>query len=161
MDCKQCADELTAYLDGELNTTDSDRVKAHLKTCIPCFEEMRSLEDIGNFVETHNRVLEPPPRAWNMVRARIYQEAPEPVSRGWLARRWRFALAAFVLLAAFVIGYEQYLHVQKSNLDRYISQYVRERESPGIQSQVSNPDGYNPFIEVKAAASENPFRSED
>ena len=161
MDCKQCAEELTAFLDGELSTANSERVKSHLRTCIPCSEEVRSLQEVGDFVESNSRVLDPRPESWNMVRARIYQEIPESSSRDWMSQRWRFAIAALAVLAAFVIGYGQYIHIQQRNLDRYISQYVRERETHRTQAQNDNPETYNPFIEVKAPVSENPFRSED
>jgi anti-sigma factor RsiW len=161
MDCTQCAEELTAFLDGELSAADAERIKSHLRTCIPCSEEARSLQEVGDFVESNSRVLDPRPESWNMVRARIYRETPESDSRGWAIHRWRFAMAALALLAALVIGYQQYTGVQQRNLDRYISQYVRERESRRTQAQNDGPDTYNPFMEVKVTVSENPFRSED
>ncbi len=161
MDCIQCGEELTAYLDGELNAADTERVRSHLRTCVPCSEELRSLQEVGDFVESHSRTLDPRPESWNMVRARIYQDAPETAPRVWLVRRWRPVMATAGLLAALAMGYVQYTHIQQQSLDRYISQYIREREARQMQSQNDNPYAYNPFIEIHATAAENPFRSED
>jgi anti-sigma factor RsiW len=172
MDCKQCAEDMTAYLDGELDSAGSKQVQAHLAACVPCAEELRTLRETAEFVESHNRALELRSGSWNMVRARITADAVAHPSGFWqLYRRW-VAVAAAVLLTAMALGYMQYQQqTQRKNLDRYMSEYVHQREvqikaqpvlaGTGIISPGENPYADNPFVEIKANVADNPFRSED
>ena len=171
MDCKQCAEELTAFLDGELSKADSERVKFHLGACVSCSEELRSLQETTQFVESHNRNLEPGAASWNLVRARI--AAPDIASPVgfWALNRRRLALATLAIMAAFAAGYMQYEQIQRKNLDKYITEYVQQRDAQlkaqpanawgDINSPTENPYADNPFIEIKANTADNPFRSED
>ena len=170
MDCKQCAEELTAFLDGELDAADSEQVRSHLDACASCSDELQSLQETSDFVTSHGRELEPRDGSWNLVRARIMSENMLVPSRSWFTGRWRVALATLAVCAALVFGYMQYQQIQKKNLDGYISQYMKERESriradtvltgTEMNQQVENPYANNPFIEVKASVTDNPFRSE-
>jgi anti-sigma factor RsiW len=162
MDCKQCAEDLTAFLDGELSRTDSEQVQSHLRTCESCSEESESLRESAAFIELYSRNLDPRPESWNLVRARIHERAVVPAHRFPTFNRFRWALAAMAFIAVLALGYTQYQLIQRKNLDRYISQYVRERPSLLIQSLASeNPYQGNPFMEIQSTITENPFRSED
>lgn len=171
MDCKQCAENLTAYLDGELSAADSERVQSHLGFCPTCSEELRGLRETVNFVESHNCILEPRIGSWNLVRARIIAEQPVSPSGFWGFNRWRFAMATLAIVAAFALGYLQYQQTQRKNLDRYISEYVQEREAQrkthlgligaDFGSRSENLSGDNPFVSIKATVAGNPFRLED
>ena len=161
MDCKQCAEDLTAFLDGELKPADSEQVRHHLRACISCSEELASPREAADFVESHRRNLEPRPESLNLLRARIHDLNATPVSRFSLFGRLRWALAAMAVLAIFTFGYIQYQQIQQKNLEMYISRYERERQLRIIQLQtIGNPYQGNPFIEVKATVFENPFRAE-
>ena len=48
MDCKQHAEDLTAFLDGELSDAESGRMRSHLGTCVSCSEELRSLRETAD-----------------------------------------------------------------------------------------------------------------
>ena len=171
MDCKRCAEDLTAYLDGELSPADSERVRSHLEFCGSCSDELRSLREAADFLGSHTRELEPRAGSWNMVRARITSENIPSPSRFWVPNRWRLGLATLAIIAAFAFGYTQYQQYQRKNLEGYIYQYMQEREAwikahtvltgAGVNSQVENPYAGNPFIEIKATVADNPFRSED
>jgi hypothetical protein len=54
------------------------------------------------------------------------------------------------------LGYMQYQQIQRQSLDRYITQYIQQRESQ-IRVQAEN----NPFMEANSVFDGNPFRSED
>jgi anti-sigma factor RsiW len=155
MDCRQCRDDLTAYLDGELNPADSAEVRSHLETCTSCADELRSFQHAADFVESHKRELELSPGSWNLVRARISSSNSLPSSRFLVPNRWRFAFASLAIIATVALGYFWYQQAQERNLDAYISQYIRIRES----RQHFQPE--NPFMEVSANLDANPFRSED
>lgn len=161
MDCKRYADDLTAYLDGELSSADSELVRSHLQTCVSCSEELRGLREIGDLVASHSRNLEPRPESWSLVRARINESKAASLSGFWFFGRPRLAVAALAVFAAFGLGYVQYQQVQKRNLDRYMLRYVKQREAQMQAPLIADPYANNPFIEVKATVAVNPFRSED
>lgn len=156
MDCTQYAEDLTAFLDGELNSVESERVRSHIQSCTHCFEALRSLREAGAFVVSHSRELDPRPESWNLVRARIHESTIDASSRFWRFNRWRIAMAATAIVAALALGYAQYRQIQSQNLDRYITQYVQQRDA-----QISARAENNPFMEVNGIFDGNPFQSED
>jgi anti-sigma factor RsiW len=169
MDCSQCTENLTAFLDGELTASDSEQMRTHLDGCLSCADELRSLKEAAEFVGAHHKDLKPRPESWNMVRARLSADTPAR-SRFFAPGRWRLALASLAIAVALGIGYLRYHQVQNRNLENYISRYIQDREArshaQSIQwnaqatSLVEIPDADNPFIETGTASAENPFRSE-
>jgi anti-sigma factor RsiW len=171
MDCLQCTENLTAFLDGELSVSDSEKLRSHIGICSSCAGELRSLKGSADFIESHHKELEPRLESWNLVRARL-SAADSPRLFGFFApNRWRLAMAALAIFAALGIGYLQYWKIQRRDLDNYISQYIRAREARGqaqsvqrdaeANAQIEIPYADNPFIEMRAAVADNPFSSED
>lgn len=172
MDCARCAEDLTAFLDDELNTAESDQIRSHLSECAACAGELRSLQEAADFVRSHERNLEVRPETWRLIQARISARPESKSLFDFLAPyRWRLATAAIVIVAAAALGVFEYRQVQRRNLDRYISQYVQSRQvhrpSPPVFADFDispiNGDShpYNPFAELKDTLTENPFRLED
>jgi hypothetical protein len=172
MDCKQCTEDLTSYLDGELSPSDSAQVKSHLAACTSCADELRSFEQAADFVESHKRELTLHPGSWSVVRAQISVEKAPPSLFGFPApNRWRAAFAAVACIVILTVGYLWHQQVQERNLNAYISQYIKAREAgrsfhnsiagidTGFRSKPFAAD--NPFIEAKVGLDFNPFRSED
>ncbi len=172
MDCKQCTDDLTAYQDGELSDKEAKQMRFHLDACPACANEFHSLQKATTFVHSNTRQLEPRLETWNSVRAQIAasQRIASP-SRFLGANRWLIATAALLILAGLGLGYMQYQQIQRRSLERYMAQYIREREAHKqvqpffadmkTKSHAENPHANNPFIEIQATPSYNPFRSED
>ena len=159
MDCRECTDNLTAYLDGELKAADSAQIRSHLESCVSCGDELRSHEEAADFVQSHARDLEVRPESWNAIYDRIHAERPAS-QFGLLLPKWSRLLATTAMVAAFAVGYLWYQHDQKKSLDDYISQYVKSREAE-FQLQTMNSFIPNPFTEAKPASDTNPFRLED
>jgi hypothetical protein len=171
MDCKNCAENLTAFLDGELNASNSERVQSHAAICPSCASELRSLKEAADFIESHRKELEPRLELWNLIRARMAVVESRAAFGLFAPNRWRLAMAALAIVATLGIGYVHYQQIQRRDLDSYISQYIRDREARGrmqsvqgdtgahSQIEISYPD--NPFMEMRATAADNPFRSED
>ena len=171
MDCRQCKEDITAYLDGELNSAGSAEMRSHLETCPSCTEELRSFQKASAFFESHTRELELRPGSWNPVQARI-STASSPSPFGFLVfNRWRYALATLAFAAALSLGYFWHHQAERKSLEEYIAQYVKAREAGqlfpfrfgGAKSGLGSPSfkTENPFIEAKATIDVNPFRSED
>ena len=163
MDCKQCAEDMTAFMDGELSAADSEQMRLHLGACPACSEELSSLRETADFVESHNKTLKLHPGSWNLVRARILTESAPAPSRFWLPGRWRLAMGALVLFAALGFGYLQYQRNQDRNLDIYMSDYVKQRQAAPeiVLPPQEDPYGNNPFVDIKFTDSAiNPFLPE-
>jgi hypothetical protein len=171
MDCKQCTENLTAFLDGELRTSNLSEMRLHLEICPSCADELRSLKEAADYIESHYRDLKPRLESWNMVRARLSVTDSSFWFHFFTPNRWRIAMASMAIVAALGIGYLQYQQFQTRNLENYITQYIHDREAlsqaQSIQwnveanSQIEIPYADNPFIEISAASVENPFSSED
>ncbi|MGA2261721.1 MAG: zf-HC2 domain-containing protein [Acidobacteriota bacterium] len=181
MDCQQCSDNLTAYIDGELVDPDAEQMRRHLEKCPPCNTEFQDLRDSATFVVLHAQALEPVPEIWNNLRSRIV-EMPAPTGsfgffRLLVVNRWATAaatLAATVVLALGLWGYMRYQQSQ-SEIESYMNDYVQRRniseqlhtlqlmealkkssdaEATGLGSME------NPFAEIRPVSYSNPFRAE-
>ena len=171
MDCKQCTENLTAYLDGELSPADSSQVHSHLAACTSCADELSSLREAADFIESHRRELKLRPGSWSAVRAHLAVEKSPPLFGFPVPNRWRAAFAAAACITILAVGYLWYQQVQERSLNAYISQYMRAREaSQPFRFVRSGADSVfksenfavdNPFIEAKVGLDSNPFRSED
>jgi len=172
MDCTRCAEDLTAYLDGELSDADAGQVRSHLAVCPACAGQLAGLREAAGFVKSHPGELEVRPEMWNLVRARISARPEFPSLFRFLAPgRWRYAMAAVAVAVVFALGYIHYQQVQRKSLDQYISRYLQERQtrmpSPpafaDFRASLGSGDSraYNPFADLKDNLTDNPFRSED
>jgi predicted anti-sigma-YlaC factor YlaD len=171
MDCKQCSENLTAYLDGELSAADSSQVQSHLMTCVYCSSELHSFQKAAVLVKSNTRELDLRPESWRAIQSRISVSKSLSFWDLWFPIRWRTAIAALSCLAVLAFGYLWYQQVQERNLDAYIAQYEKAREAGrAFHRAITDADsGFisddfaveNPFIEAKAGIDLNPFRSED
>jgi hypothetical protein len=166
MNCKQCTENLTAFFDGELSPSNSGQVQSHIDICASCADELRSLKEAADFIDSRRRELEPRPESWNLIRARL-SAGDTPLHSGFFAfNHWRFALATLAVLFTVTIGYVQYRQIEKKKLDNYISRYIQDREmrrpAQSVQwaeaaTSIENPYEGNPFVEFKASPMDNPF----
>jgi anti-sigma factor RsiW len=162
MECKQYSENLTTFLDGELSPADSEQIQSHLRVCPSCSEELQDLRETAEFLESHHRELVPKPGSWNLVRARIGETSAARFSPASIFARYRWSMAVLAVAAILAFGYTEYRQIQERNFERYVAQYMQERESQIIrQSTPENPYANNPFLEVKATVIRNPFVSED
>jgi hypothetical protein len=170
MDCKQCTENLTAFLDGELRASNSAQMRLHLDICPTCADELRSLKEAADYIESHHRDLETRLESWNMVRARLSASESSAWFHFFAPNRWRIALASLAIVAALGIGHLQHQQFQRRNLENYITQYIQDREArsqaqsihlnAAVNSQIEIPYADNPFIEIRADSADNPFSSE-
>ncbi len=174
MDCRQCQEELTAYLDDELPPSTAANVRFHVEQCKPCAAELRGLEESAAFLESNLRAVELRKEVWGHVRARIAVEAPQARPawiRLFLGNRWLAAtatLAAAAVLALGIWSYRQH-ELEQLGLEQYMTDYLQHRElreqrrtkAPEILVPPDVPDDMaNPFVTVRATMTDNPFRQE-
>jgi negative regulator of sigma E activity len=182
MDCRQCSDDLTAYLDGELPDSVAERMRRHLEECRPCQAEYKNLRDSASLIELHAKQIEPAPEIWNNLRARI-EEMPAPTGsfgffRFLVINRWAAAtvtLAAMVLLAFGLWGYIQYQQSERE-LESYMSEYIEMRTimerlhslqmmeaqgNPSVIEAIGSSQTENPFANIRPVSFDTPFRTEE
>lgn len=125
MRCKDAQKRLLFYLDEELGDPERRAIESHLATCLPCQEELRTLEKTQRLLRQHfmrvaNETV--PPRVWDAVQQRISASEGRRSDVRWawpaLQRRaswrpgWKLALsctlaitlASTALLAPRLVG---------------------------------------------------------
>jgi hypothetical protein len=171
MDCKECAENLTAYQDNELSSAETEEVHSHLRICQSCAEELSSLHKASEYIDSRIQILIPKPETWRLVQARIDATRVSSSRFHRFSLRWRLAAAALALFVISGIGYMQYKQFEKRSLESYLTKYSQEREirmrakSVFTNSEkgfrIKNPYDDNPFIEIKATPVDNPFLLEE
>jgi hypothetical protein len=180
MDCRKCNDDLTAYIDGELEGPNAEQLGLHLESCPPCKAEYKELRHAAGLVVAHTRQLEPSPELWNNLRARV-AEMPAPGGspsffRFLVVNRWAAATATLAATAVLALGLWGYLQHRQGDLDLEadLNRYVQTRmvseqlhsiqllESQNAPAEITGPVTLeNPFGETRQVSFTNPFRSED
>ncbi len=173
MDCRKCAEDMTAFMDGEIPSSDIAWMQSHIDACPACAEEYASLREAAELVDGHHKNVDLAAGSWELVSARI-----DPGNkRAWLdhlfVRSWRPAFATALAVLGFVAGLWSYYRYQESEraLQSYMAEYVREREARGQMYRLrSVRDGSarfeysgvredeNPFVVVRHTNEDNPFR---
>jgi anti-sigma factor RsiW len=168
MNCLQCTDNLTAYLDKELLPSARSEVESHLASCARCGDELHTLKEAMLFLESHSKPLAPGPAVWSNIRAQI-AVLPAPSGAFWLhspLQRWALPAAALAVSLVLGLGIREYLQRQQSEraLQEYMSQYVRKRESQELAHRVQTAHrefSDNPFVAPSEETSfGNPFREQ-
>jgi negative regulator of sigma E activity len=182
MDCRQCSNDLTAYLDGEIPDSVAEQMRRHLEECRPCHAEYQELRNSASFVESHAGEIEPAPEIWNNLRARIAKMPAPTGSFGYfrflVMNRWAAAavtLAAMVVLALGLWGYMQHQQSERE-LESYMNEYNEMRTimerlhslqmmeahgDPSIIEAIGSSQMENPFASIRPVSLDNPFRTEE
>jgi anti-sigma factor RsiW len=161
MNCERIAEELSAYLDGELQQDLAFQVETHLNRCPSCTAELHSLRDAATVIAANVPEIELRPEIWHNVRARVANRPASVQGKGWLEviigrRSLAAAAAAAIALTIGIWGYSRYQSAQQE-LSQYMNQYIRARDLNEDRIQSAR----NPFSVVNFSPEENPFRSED
>src|SRR5688572_10601777 len=101
MNCEECQQKISLYLDGELNEIASEKMRSHLSECMGC---AKVCEDFSVILETcrdnvPSEIVPPNSQAlWrrinNLIESEMSQEPPveEPPKR-WFARGWNLTFS--------------------------------------------------------------------
>ncbi len=103
MNCEQCKEQISAFLDNELDETSSANIQTHLAICAECAKVCEDFAMILDFCleeETAEPVLTPNSNAlWcrinNIIETEVRTEIEnhkveeQPVNQGWFSKVWR------------------------------------------------------------------------
>ncbi|HUG44234.1 MAG TPA: zf-HC2 domain-containing protein [Acidobacteriota bacterium] len=170
MECRSCIEALTAYMDGELDSRDSQQVELHVSECSVCNEEFRSLRISYDLFEQLG-TIEVRKDLWERVISGAAPSLPgahakprfQRPSFGWLPYAAGFAVV--VLVAVFSFNSAN----PSEDLHESFARFLNEREALAIRNvnlleqsirSGRNSTMYNPFVQRIDHSIQNPFAQE-
>ena len=170
MECLNCTESLTAFMDGELSPDHAKKVESHFAQCTPCHDDYQSLLHTYQLVEQVG-LLDLDPDLWTRIHSEITDVSPSEST--WLASlrslfgiRW-VPIAAGTLGVAFLSLF--LINQPDPEVQQAFREYVREREQlevPRVRvsqnaSSLELRTAYpNPFIVDDRRPQNNPFKLE-
>lgn len=100
MNCIDSIERFDDYLDGQLDTSEREELKAHLAGCASCVDELEIVRNLRDSAAALPRSLEPPRDLWPGIAAEIGESK---VVRGRFGRSAFLAAAAAVLVVSLVV----------------------------------------------------------
>ena len=104
MECKQIQENLSDYLDGELQPDFRNEIRTHLDQCNPCREYRESLIRIAVKPFKNLQPVQPPDRVWSKIQERIDELQPSPSRAGFDLKAWLERLPKPALGFAGLLG---------------------------------------------------------
>lgn len=152
-------DQISAWLDHQLNPEVSLRIEKHLESCPNC-GRMRAEMAAASSLFQEMEALAPPEYLWTRISAGLRQIEPEPV--GWVAQLWapfrqtarlRAAILAFAATAVIACGFG--IHWSNVRTERQQLAAI-DRAYHSLLPQ--NAESFNPFAASPWVNTEsNPF----
>jgi len=181
--CTEFQDNLTAWLDGELEKQPFDLLQQHLQSCVACQNAVRLQKQERLWLTGHDTELELRPELWHQIRRTLAREAV-PDDRGFGKRLWnlllprpwpRFARAwigvslvalmatsGVLITSSYLTGPAPDQEVRQL-MENYVQwrQHQKLYELPGVNAPATSIDELrmaNPFLKEKTGKAEsNPF----
>jgi predicted anti-sigma-YlaC factor YlaD len=156
-------DQISAYLDRQLDAQENCAVEAHFQECRSCraiCDEMRELTLL--FKEAEH--FEPSPFLWNRIAAGLYENASsgrswrESIILGLRNYGWKSAMAAATLSFLLMIGISTF-HINSARVAKQAALVEIDQIYENLAAQ--DPNTYNPFTSdspYNLGAEQNPFR---
>ena len=99
---------LGAYLDGELRGKEKAVMEEHLKGCVECSEELRTLQILNRKIK-EEKIRFPADAYWDTfpkrVMERFHEEKPKKLFSIWVPRlKWELAGGIILLLLTFIVS---------------------------------------------------------
>jgi anti-sigma factor RsiW len=116
MNCEQCQDLISDFVDGALSHDDQSKLNSHLEECLGCADVRNDLHSIVDFCRTQRGAYVSPPNEkalWQRIRNVIEAEpspatfAVSPARRkfwsNWVDRSWELSLPQLAASAAAIV----------------------------------------------------------
>jgi anti-sigma factor RsiW len=108
MRCRKIKKKLLAFLDGEVGEKEKERIASHLKTCLSCGEEAKTLSSLSVLLREEKESIKASPYFWNKLEQRIIQAETNKNAFDtfleWLNRTLIPASATAVVVIGLFIG---------------------------------------------------------
>lgn len=137
MNCNQCKNNLSAYIDEEVNFLNGWRIKKHLKTCPECKKEWIKLKNIRKISKVvllknpepdfYKRLKERLPRKEKISRAKIVNLKTVWITLPLPGKAAFVAGLAIILFLSLI--YPRFLLVPDTlSIEQFEEEYLRSRE---------------------------------
>lgn len=114
MNCAECQENISVYLDGELDDAMASTIRTHLTVCPECaklFEDFASILDFCHVVPPHEIVPPNSQALWCRISNTLESEIkpppasePVPEKRGWFGRSFSFSQAGAAIACVALIS---------------------------------------------------------
>jgi len=159
-------EQISAYLDGQVNAAESHAIDLHLKQCESCRALLGEMRDLDNLFR-NTEPAEPPPFLWNRIAAdfETNQYKERPSARSWgaavIASLRRYAWNPGLATAAFsILMFAGIALFNQNTISTQDQAALAEIERVHRSLAAQNPDANNPFSSGwPDDFSSNPFRS--
>lgn len=140
MKCNQRKEDLSAYIDGELNFITGWKIKRHLRVCSGCrdeVEKMQKMRRVSKILLTSH----PQPNLYEKIEKKLperetspYEDSrvPSPMRRMWnlLPESGKIAIfATAALILFFTLVYPNLFSPSSVSIEHFEEEYLRSRES--------------------------------
>ncbi len=163
MNCQQRRLQITALLDGALEPSQEAGLESHLEKCPGCHRFLDEQSELDLLLDAAGLELEPPPRIWNQIEAKVAVVPGPGLWERALGSLWdliqvpvlRHALAGLLLMTLFSLSLLNLPRAEDRVLLSRLDSYRVEvpRSNPFLpQDRVA----WNPFFQGTESAG-NPF----
>jgi anti-sigma factor RsiW len=167
MGCSKWQIDISALLDGSLDSARSDEVRRHLDSCADCASFRQEQKELGRLLKAGSPTLEPPVALWKRIEAEITTSRREiPAKRAsWnLAELFRLPQVGYGLASALLLLITALVVIQVRQPGMLENQQLAELDEFSLESTdnpfLSSIKTENPFFAVEELAptgSSNPF----
>lgn len=102
IDCESVREELSAYIDNELPSSQRQKIEQHLQLCKRCYDEYFELQATSAIMRSLKEI-EPPPGLKEKVKERLFKEEKQGIWQKIVRRPWH-SLGAAVAGLLLLIG---------------------------------------------------------
>jgi len=153
MDCEKTREELSAYLDGEMEPGEAELIERHLEGCKPCSAELESLRATVGLVRSLPKVEAPA-----ALRGRVFSAVARRPGRVRLPGAFALLTAAALVLVAVVATF-MLADRQDRNLDVTVGALSEDNKKSKDMDALSKGEDKN-FSKKYVAAPEMPRETE-
>ncbi len=125
MNCKEIQNELSAYLDGELDPAMEEGIESHLAACIVCHREADNYKQMDDDFRRNLPPVDPSPAVLVRSLERISHRAAPGVRNLWRAGWAVIGAAAITILLMFGAHQWREYHEEQAILQRIDSYSAR------------------------------------
>lgn len=170
MDCQACRTNLTAYLDQEMSSVETEQMLQHLTSCAECAAEAQSLSEVAWMVEEAIQPVDLSESVWTGIAVGIRPTPRAQARRRTGASIWEMLLgsplrgfasaaAGLLLVAASALVLwqpsapsSQQSEQLKMQFNSVMDQMEKEENQPhGLTAPAQAGDDNNPFSEQRAS----------
>lgn len=135
MRCPKVKKKLSAFVDGEIKEKEKNKILAHLRTCLSCDQEAKTLFSLQALLEEGKETTQPSPYFLNKLERRIAQLEQKKIPFGKLLQLINRAFVPATITAVLIIGLLVGNHLGEVFYSK-VANFLSPTDSSSIQEAV-------------------------